>query len=88
MRRERFLSVGVLIVIVAFAAMTIESASAHDKGCDGNPCRSFAGGPPAISALPPPVWAQGIDVEAADTMSGIRLALTSRVWRRRISNGP
>jgi hypothetical protein len=40
MRRERFLSVGVLMAVVAFAAMTIESASAHDKGCDGNPCRA------------------------------------------------
>jgi hypothetical protein len=37
MRRERFLSVGVLIAVGALATMTIESASAHDKGCDGNP---------------------------------------------------
>jgi hypothetical protein len=25
------------IAVLAFAAMTIESASAHDKGCDGDP---------------------------------------------------
>jgi hypothetical protein len=37
MRRERFPRFWALIAVVAFAAMTIESASAHDKGCDGNP---------------------------------------------------
>jgi hypothetical protein len=35
MRRERF--PWVWAAVLAFAAMTIESASAHDKGCDGNP---------------------------------------------------
>ena len=37
MRRERFRGVWAVIAVLAFAAMTIESASAHDKGCDGNP---------------------------------------------------
>jgi hypothetical protein len=37
MRRERLRSIWALIAVLAFAAMTIESASAHDKGCDGNP---------------------------------------------------
>jgi hypothetical protein len=37
MRRQRFRWVRVVMAVVAFAAMTIESASAHDKGCDGNP---------------------------------------------------
>ena len=37
MRRERFPSIWAAIAVLAFAAMTIESASAHDKGCDGNP---------------------------------------------------
>jgi hypothetical protein len=35
MRRGRFLCA--VIAVLAFTAMTIESASAHDKGCDGNP---------------------------------------------------
>jgi hypothetical protein len=34
MRRGRFLCA--VIAVLAFTAMTIESASAHDKGCDGN----------------------------------------------------
>ena len=29
--------VSATIATLAFAAMTVESASAHDKGCDGNP---------------------------------------------------
>jgi hypothetical protein len=29
-----------MIAVLAFAAMMIESASAHDKGCDGNPVPS------------------------------------------------
>ena len=37
MRRERFPRFWAAIAVLAFAAMTIESASAHDKGCDGNP---------------------------------------------------
>jgi hypothetical protein len=37
MRRERFPRIWAAIAVLAFAAMTIESASAHDKGCDGNP---------------------------------------------------
>ena len=37
MRRERFPWIWAAIAVLAFAAMTIESASAHDKGCDGNP---------------------------------------------------
>jgi hypothetical protein len=37
MRLERFPWVWAIIAIPAFAAMMIESASAHDKGCDGNP---------------------------------------------------
>ena len=37
MRRERFRGVWAVIAVLAFAAMTIERASAHDKGCDGNP---------------------------------------------------
>jgi hypothetical protein len=37
MRCERQPRVWALIAVLAFAAMTIESASAHDKGCDGNP---------------------------------------------------
>jgi hypothetical protein len=36
MRRDRLPWVWTLIAVVAFAAMTIESASAHDQGCDGN----------------------------------------------------
>jgi hypothetical protein len=35
MRRERF--PWVWAAVLAFAATTVESASAHDKGCDGNP---------------------------------------------------
>src|SRR5271166_447194 len=35
MRREGF--PWVWAAVLAFAAMTIENASAHDKGCDGNP---------------------------------------------------
>ena len=35
LRRERFH--WVWAAVLAFAAITIESASAHDKGCDGNP---------------------------------------------------
>ena len=37
MRRERFAWVSAMIAALAFAAMMVESASAHDKGCDGNP---------------------------------------------------
>ena len=37
MRRERFPWIWAAIAVLAFAAMAIESASAHDKGCDGNP---------------------------------------------------
>ena len=37
MYRERFRWIWAVIAVLAFAAMTIESASAHDKGCDGNP---------------------------------------------------
>ena len=37
MRRERLPSIWALIAILAFATMTIESARAHDKSCDGNP---------------------------------------------------
>jgi hypothetical protein len=37
MRGERFPWVCAVIGVLGFAAMTIESASAHDKGCDGNP---------------------------------------------------
>jgi hypothetical protein len=37
MRHERFPWIWAAIAVLAFAAMTIESASAHDKGCDGNP---------------------------------------------------
>jgi hypothetical protein len=36
MRRERFPRFWAIIAVLAVAAMTIESASAHDKGCDGN----------------------------------------------------
>ena len=36
-RRERFPWLCAVIAVLAFAAMTIESASGHDKGCDGNP---------------------------------------------------
>jgi hypothetical protein len=35
MRRERFPCA--VIAALALTAMTIESACAHDKGCDGNP---------------------------------------------------
>jgi hypothetical protein len=37
MRRERFRRIWAVITVLAFATTTIESASAHDKGCDGNP---------------------------------------------------
>jgi hypothetical protein len=37
MRRERLPAVWALIAVLSLTAMTIESASAHDKGCDGNP---------------------------------------------------
>ena len=37
MRCERFPWIWTLITVLAFTAMTIESASAHDKGCDANP---------------------------------------------------
>jgi hypothetical protein len=37
MRRERFPWFLAVIAVLAFAAVAIESASAHDKGCDGNP---------------------------------------------------
>jgi hypothetical protein len=36
-RRERFRRIWAVITVLAFATITIESASAHDKGCDGNP---------------------------------------------------
>jgi hypothetical protein len=35
--RDRLPRVWALIAVLTFAAMTVESASAHDKGCDGNP---------------------------------------------------
>ena len=37
MRRERIPWFWVVIAVLAFAAMSIASASAHDKSCDGNP---------------------------------------------------
>ena len=37
MRREWFPWVWTVIAVLAFAVVAIESASAHDKGCDGNP---------------------------------------------------
>jgi hypothetical protein len=37
MRRDRLPWIWAAIAVLAFAAMAIESASAHDKGCDGNP---------------------------------------------------
>jgi hypothetical protein len=37
MSRERFPRFWAVIAVLAFAAVAIESASAHDKGCDGNP---------------------------------------------------
>jgi hypothetical protein len=37
MRSARFPRVWAVIAVFAFAAMTIEDARAHDKGCDGNP---------------------------------------------------
>ena len=37
-RRERFPWLcAAVIAVLGFAALTIESASAHDKGCDDNP---------------------------------------------------
>jgi hypothetical protein len=37
-RRERFPWLcAAVIAVLGFAALTIESASGHDKGCDGNP---------------------------------------------------
>jgi hypothetical protein len=36
MRRKRLPWVWAMIAVLAFPAMTIESASAHDQGCDGN----------------------------------------------------
>jgi hypothetical protein len=36
MRREYFPWIWALITVLAFTAMTTESPSAHDKGCDGN----------------------------------------------------
>ena len=37
MRRKRLPWVWAVIAVLAFPAMTIESASAHDKSCDANP---------------------------------------------------
>jgi hypothetical protein len=37
MRRERFPRFWAAIAVLAFAAVVIESANAHDKGCDANP---------------------------------------------------
>jgi hypothetical protein len=37
MRREQYSQVGAVIAVLAFAGVTIESASARDKGCDGSP---------------------------------------------------
>ena len=37
MRRERFPRFWAAIAVLAFAAVVIESASAHDKGCDASP---------------------------------------------------
>jgi hypothetical protein len=37
MRRERFRRIWSVITVLAFATITIECASAHDVGCDGNP---------------------------------------------------
>jgi hypothetical protein len=37
MRREQFPWFWAVIAVLALTAMTIESASAHDKGCDDNP---------------------------------------------------
>ena len=36
MRHKRLPRVWAMIAVLAFPAMTIESASAHDQGCDGN----------------------------------------------------
>ena len=36
MRHKRLPWVWAMIAVLAFPAMTIESASAHDQGCDGN----------------------------------------------------
>ncbi len=36
MRRERFPRIGTGIAVLAFVTIAVESASAHDKGCDGN----------------------------------------------------
>ena len=36
MRRRRFPWIGAVIAVLTFST-TIESASAHDEGCDGNP---------------------------------------------------
>jgi hypothetical protein len=36
MRPKRLPWVWAMIAVLAFPAMTIESASAHDQGCDGN----------------------------------------------------
>lgn len=37
MRRERFSRTWAVIAVLTFTAITIESASAHDEGCDGGP---------------------------------------------------
>jgi hypothetical protein len=37
MLRERYQRIWAVITVLTFATMTIEGASAHDKGCDGNP---------------------------------------------------
>jgi hypothetical protein len=37
MRPEPFPQVWAMVAVLALAATTMESASAHDKGCDGNP---------------------------------------------------
>ena len=37
MRRERYPRVWAMIAVLGFAAVAIESASAHDKSCDANP---------------------------------------------------
>jgi hypothetical protein len=37
MRRERLPRFSAVIAVLAFAGAAIESANAHDRGCDGNP---------------------------------------------------
>jgi hypothetical protein len=37
MRGERFPGIGTVIAVLAFATIAAQSASAHEKSCDGNP---------------------------------------------------